>query len=97
LKIQEYDIEINPLKEFKEEGSCKLISNGDYLNGVVLVSIGKPISGFEWYKDIVFYLKSIQFPVTMDPKERRSLKMKSNQYVLIVDVIFRRNYDGMLL
>jgi hypothetical protein len=96
-KIQEYDIEIKPLKEVKGKGLCKLIVNGDALNGVVSVSIGKPISGSEWYKDIVFYLKSGQFPVTMTPKERRALKMKSNQYVLIVDVLFRRNYDGMLL
>jgi hypothetical protein len=46
------------------------------LNGVVSISIGKPISGSEWYKDIVFYLKYGQFPVTMTPKERRALKMK---------------------
>jgi hypothetical protein len=33
----------------------------------------------------------------MTPKERRELKTKSNQYVFIVNVLFRRNYDGMLL
>jgi hypothetical protein len=33
----------------------------------------------------------------MIPKERRTLKMNSNQYALIADVLFRRNYDGMLL
>jgi hypothetical protein len=33
----------------------------------------------------------------MNPKERRTLKMKTNQYVLIVDILLRRNYDGMLL
>jgi hypothetical protein len=31
------------------------------------------------------------------PKERRFLKMKSNQYVLIAEILFRRNYDGILL
>jgi hypothetical protein len=67
------------------------------LNGLVSVSIRKPLSGSEWYKDIVFYLKYRQFPVTMTPKERRALKMKSNQCVLMVDVLFRRNYDGILL
>jgi len=71
--------------------------NCDALNGVVLVSIGKYISSSKWYKDIVFYLKYRQFPVTMTPKERRALNMKSNQYVLIFEVLFRRNYDGMLL
>jgi hypothetical protein len=33
----------------------------------------------------------------MNPKERRALKMKANQYVLIAYIIFRRNYDGILL
>jgi hypothetical protein len=33
----------------------------------------------------------------MNPKERRTLNMKENQYVLIADILFRRNYDGILL
>ena len=33
----------------------------------------------------------------MNPKEKGTLKMKSDQYVLIIDILFRRNYDGILL
>jgi hypothetical protein len=33
----------------------------------------------------------------MSSKERRALKMKENQYVLVVEVLFHRNFDGMLL
>ena len=33
----------------------------------------------------------------MSSKERRTLKMKANQYVLIVGILFRRNFDGILL
>jgi hypothetical protein len=33
----------------------------------------------------------------MSSKERRSLNMKANQYVLLVEVLFQRNFDGMLL
>jgi hypothetical protein len=61
------------------------------------ISIGEPLVDSEWYRDIIFYLRSGQFPVTMNPKERRTLKMKAIQYVLIVDILFRRNYDGILL
>jgi hypothetical protein len=39
----------------------------------------------------------MQFPVTMNPKERRTLKMKENRYVLILDIFSRRNYDGIIL
>ena len=94
-KIQEYDIEIKPLKEVKGKGLCKLIVNDDALNGVVSVSIEKPIYGSEWYKYIVFYLNSRQFPITMSPKERRALNLKSNQYVLNAEILFKRNYDDM--
>jgi hypothetical protein len=96
-KIQEYDIEIKPLKAVKGQGLCKLIANSDSLDGVISISVGEPMEDSEWYRDIVFYLRSGQFPVTMNPKERRTLKMKSSQYVLIVDILFRRNYDGILL
>jgi hypothetical protein len=51
----------------------------------------------EWYKDIIFYLRPGQFPITMNPKERRRLKMKLSQYVMIANILFRRNYDGILL
>ena len=74
---------------------CKLIAESDALNGVISVSIGNPISGSKWYKDTVFYLKFGQFPISMIPKEIRALKMKSRQYVLIVEILFRRNYDGI--
>jgi hypothetical protein len=95
--IQEYDIEIKPLKAVKGQGLCKLISNSDSLDGLILILVGEPMKILEWYKDIIFYLRSRQFPVTMNPKERRTLKMKSNQYVLIVDILFKRNYDGIFL
>ena len=45
--------------------------------------------------DFLFEIWTI--PVSMTPKERISLKIKSNQYVLITEILFRRNYDGMLL
>ena len=96
-KIQEYDIEIKPLKVVKGQSLCKLIANSDSLDGVISISIGEPMEVSKWYKDIIFYLRFRQFPITMYPKEWRKLKMKSNQYVLIADVLLRIKYDGILL
>jgi hypothetical protein len=96
-KIQEYDIEIKPLKAVKGQGLCKIIENSDSLDGMISILVGKPMDESEWYIDIIFYLMFGQFPVTMNPKERRTLKMKSSQYVMIDDILFRRNYDGILL
>jgi len=96
-KIQEYDIEIKPLKVVKGKGLCNLIENIDSVDGMISISIGEPLVDSEWYEEIVWYLRSGKFPITMNPKERRTLKMKENQYVLIVDILFRRSYGGILL
>jgi hypothetical protein len=39
-KIQEYEIEIKPLKVFKGQGLCKLIENNDSLDGMISISVG---------------------------------------------------------
>ena len=36
-KIQEYDIDIKPLKVVKEQGLCKFIMNGDYVDGMISI------------------------------------------------------------
>jgi hypothetical protein len=33
----------------------------------------------------------------MYSKERRSLKLNDSQYVLVIEVLFQRHFDGMLL
>jgi hypothetical protein len=60
-KIQEYDIEIKPLKAVKGQGLCKLIANIDSLDGMISISIGEPLDDSEWYRDIVFYLRYGKF------------------------------------
>ena len=96
-KIQEYDIEIKPLKDIKGQGLCKLIMNGGSVDGMISISIGEPLVYLEWHRVIIFYSRSRKFTVTMNPKERRTLNMKENKYVLIIDILFRRNYDGIPL
>jgi hypothetical protein len=64
---------------------------------MISISVREPLADLEWYEDILFYLRYGKFPVTLNPRERRTLKMKENQYVLIDDILFRRNYDNILL
>jgi hypothetical protein len=69
-KIQEYDIEIKPLKKIKGQGLCKIIANGDALNGVVSVSIGKHRSSYEWYKYIVFFFLNLDDILSPRPQRK---------------------------
>jgi hypothetical protein len=46
-KIQEYDIEIKPLKEVKGHGLCNLIANSDSLDGMISISVGEPMPYLE--------------------------------------------------
>jgi hypothetical protein len=79
------------------QGLCKLLIEIGALTGDISISIGSSSSTSEWYNDIIFYLKSGPFPYLMSPKERRALKLKEIQYVLVDEILFRINFDGILL
>jgi hypothetical protein len=48
-KIQEYDIKIKPLKAIKGQGLCKLIANGDSIDGMISISVREPSVDSKWY------------------------------------------------
>jgi hypothetical protein len=50
-----------------------------------------------WYDDIKFYLTHGFAPRYPDPKNRRALRLKSASFQLINDVLFRKNFDGVLM
>jgi hypothetical protein len=77
-KFQQYDIEIKPLKAIRGQGLCNIITWTDSLNVVISISTRSSTSTPERYKYMVFYLKSVQFPNGMSPKEGRELTMKQN-------------------
>jgi hypothetical protein len=66
-KLQEYDLEIKPLKVVKGQGLCKFMTGIEALsipppNGFGVIVQRTSLENFEWYKDIIFYLKSGSFP-----------------------------------
>jgi hypothetical protein len=63
--------------------------NTSSADGFKIVIPETSLENFEWYKHIIFYLKSGQFSPEMSSKERRTLKMKINNYVLVSRVMFK--------
>ena len=82
------------MKVVRGQGLCKFMTRIEAVNTSStdefnIVIKGKSLENFEWYRDIIFYLKSCQFPPEMSSKERKFLKMKTNNYVLVSGVLFR--------
>ena len=50
-----------------------------------------------WYQDLVHYLQEGLLPKHWNSKQRISLCLKSTSYQIINRILFRKNYDGVLL
>ena len=49
------------------------------------------------YADLIFYLKNGHASAQLSYKTKQDLILKSKQYELINDVLFRRNFDSVIL
>eukprot|EP00253_Pinus_taeda_P003411 PITA_03411 len=49
------------------------------------------------YADLIFYLKNGHAPPNLSYKNKQAIRLKSNNFVIIDDVLFRENYDSVLL
>ena len=106
--LQEYDLEIKPSMIVKGQGLCKLAAEVAHLpNNNVEVVIDEVLLTREiyfypppqdsWYTDIRVFLEIGTAPDYLEPKKRRALRFKSAPYLLIDNILFRRNLDGVLL
>jgi hypothetical protein len=50
-----------------------------------------------WYGKLIYLLHHGNFPESLNPEERRALRLKYAQYHLINSILFCVNYDGVLL
>jgi hypothetical protein len=87
--LQEYDLEIKPAKIVKGKGLCKLAveSTHDrakedelyqdqnlFENEVCYI----PVNNDQWYYEMKYYLTHGSTPHYMEPKKKRSLRLKSS-------------------
>jgi hypothetical protein len=106
--VQEFDLNIKPTKLVKGQGFFLMEAEAQdqvnedpkWENDLELwcgedsyVSPGQE----SWYEKWTYFLYHGTFLENLNPKERRALKLKSTQYLLINWVFFRVNYDGILL
>eukprot|EP00253_Pinus_taeda_P025277 PITA_25277 len=101
--LQEYDLEIKPAKIVRGQGFCRLLagasnipesSDRDQFEAINHISI---IDSESQYADLIFYLKNGYAPPNLSYKSKRAIRLKATNFTIIDDVLFRQNYDLVLL
>ena len=101
--LQEYDLEIKPAKIVRGQGFCRLLAgasnipeSGDteHMEEINQISITNSESQ---YADLIFYLKNGYAPPNISYKNKRAIRLKAKNFIIIDDVLFRQNYDSVLL
>ena len=101
--LEEYDLDIKPTKIVKGQGFCRLLvgpsniqehEDSNSIEEINEISIINPESQ---YADLLFYLKNGYAPSNLNHTKKRSLRLKAKQYQIVNNVLFRMNYDSVLL
>ena len=104
--LQEYDLEFKLASIVKGQGLCKLMTESgnneeqaweDEAKLHVMDVCPLFIAPESWYRDLVHYLQAGLLPEHWSSKQRRALRLKSASYQLVEGVLFRKNYDRVLL
>ena len=104
--LQEYDLEFKPASIVKRQGLCKQMTENekneehaweDEVELHVMEVCPLFTAPESWYRDLVHYLQAGLLPEHWSSKQRRALRLKSASYQLVEGVLFRKNYDGVLL
>ena len=99
--LQEYDLEIKPLKIVRGQGLCKLAAGSSdnsesdlhffdeqFLFEREVFPISNPSDS--WYHDIKFFLLHGNAPEHLDSRTKRALRLRSAPYQLIDNILFKR-------
>jgi hypothetical protein len=107
IVICEYDLDIKTTTIVKGQGLYKLeveaqdqTDEGSWENEVSIYTVNVlfiPTNMESSYYELKYYLKHGYNLNHLDAKRRRALRLKYTQYKLINGILFRKNYDGVLL
>ena len=101
--LQEYDLEIRPAKIVRGQGFCRLLAGAfnipesgdtDQTEEINQISVTDSESQ---YADLIFYLKNGYAPPNLSYKNKRAIRLKVKNFTIIDDVLFKQNYDSILL
>eukprot|EP00253_Pinus_taeda_P030545 PITA_30545 len=101
--LQEYELEIRPAKIVRGQGFCRILAGASDIpessdtgptEEINQISVTDSESQ---YADLVFYLKNGYAPPHLSYKSKRAIRLKAKSFTIIDDVLFKKNYDSILL
>eukprot|EP00253_Pinus_taeda_P016169 PITA_16169 len=101
--LQEYDLEIRPAKIVRGQGFCRILAGASNIpessdtgptEEINQISVTDSESQ---YADLIFYLKNGYAPPNLSYKSKRTIRLKTKSFTIIDDVLFKKNYDSILL
>jgi hypothetical protein len=101
-QIHEYDLDIKPTKIIKGKGLEKMMTESNQ----EAIEVGEKeqvniviseIKNYEWYMDIIYYLKNLTCYDHLLEHKRRALRLKAMKYFLTENGLGWRNQDGVIL
>ena len=101
--LQEYDINIKPMNIVRGQGFCRLLTRASNIpdhedsNNTPQVNEISIINSESQYADLIFYLNNGYAPLEFSYKNKSSLRLKDKHFEIIDNVLFKRNYDSILL
>eukprot|EP00253_Pinus_taeda_P004730 PITA_04730 len=101
--LQEYDLDIKPVKIVKGQGFCRLLVGASNIqehegpNNIEEINEISTINLESQYADLIFYLKNGYAPSNISYKNKRAIRMKAKNFEIIDDVLFIMNYDSVWL
>eukprot|EP00253_Pinus_taeda_P011268 PITA_11268 len=101
--LQQYDLDIRPAKIVRGQGFCRILAGASNIpksNDTGPTEEINQISATDsesQYADLIFYLKNGRAPPHLSYKSKRAIRLKAKNFSLIDDVLFKKNYDSILL
>src|ERR1700733_11766157 len=101
--LQEYDLDIRPAKIVRGQGFCRILAGAHNIpessdtgstEEINQISITDSESQ---YTDLIFYLKNGHAPPHLSYKSKRAIRLKAKNFSLVDNVLFKKNYDSILL
>eukprot|EP00253_Pinus_taeda_P012820 PITA_12820 len=101
--LQEYDLEIRPAKIVRGQGFCRILAGASNIpessdtgptEEINQISVTDSESQ---YADLIFYLKNGYAPPNLSYKNKRAIRLKAKNFTIIDNVLFKKNYDSVLL